>query len=294
MCGAYTSFQYNGKSLVDYFVVDERLVPHIPFFKVDPPSHLSDHALLSGTIELGAGLRLSNDDRVEPRNQPKRHNFIWENKSEQKCCEALMTKGVDKMMDTFLAPRDSVVNSDTRCESINDILQTSAKLSLKIRHCTPCHDMKRKKKDKVGFDSECRKMKNHVISLGKQVKRYQNDPVIYGNFLKKKKEFKKIVKLKYKEARNTILEKIMNMEKKCPEEFWKLLSKLRNKGKANDCPIPLNEWKEYFNNLHNKPLHKDPDEIFDANLKLKLEQLITQTKQTDPFNQPISIDEVEI
>ena len=53
--GKYTSFQYNGNSVVDYFIVSEGLIEHVLYFHVhDHIPHLSDHAKLS--VKLSASI----------------------------------------------------------------------------------------------------------------------------------------------------------------------------------------------------------------------------------------------
>ena len=61
---------------------------------------------------------------------------------------------------------------------------------------------KRSRKDKLGLDSECRLLKNEVISLGKLVWVYPKDPIMYGNFTRKNKLFKRMVKMNLFRKRN--------------------------------------------------------------------------------------------
>ena len=51
--GKYTSFQYNGNSVVDYGIVSDCLVDNVLYFHVhDHIPHLSDHAKLSMKLSV--------------------------------------------------------------------------------------------------------------------------------------------------------------------------------------------------------------------------------------------------
>ena len=147
------------------------------------------------------------------------------------------------------------------------------------------------KKNKLGFDNDCRNIKNQVISLGKLVQKYPNDPVIYGNFIRMKKLFKRTVKRKYRETKNRLMNKIIQAEVDNPKEFWKLLSKLKNNRDLGSSPISLNDWSEYFCSLHNNSLAKNCDEKFIDAVHNRLNILLKIDKKGDPFGQNISIDE---
>jgi exonuclease III len=57
--GAYTSFQYNGRSVVDYCIMSDRLFPAINTFMVSTPNHLSDHAYICTKIQTCSNSQLS-------------------------------------------------------------------------------------------------------------------------------------------------------------------------------------------------------------------------------------------
>ena len=124
-------------------------------------------------------------------------------------------------------------------------------------------------KDKLGFDGQCRKLKNEVLHLGKLVSKFPKDPLIHGKFISTKKAFKKLVKKKNWDAKNKLLDKICDSEKKNPKQFWRLLNKLKE-AKANDSPISMKEWEEHFRGLLNTPIADRSDKIFPNLIKSKL------------------------
>jgi hypothetical protein len=69
---------------------------------------------------------------------------------------------------------------------------------------------------------ECKSLKEQTLKL------------FYGKFISTKKQFKKC-----KNAKEKILQKIMECKASNPKMFWKLLNELRNKDKNNSNPIKL-------------------------------------------------------
>ena len=288
--GAYTSFQFNGQSVVDYIIVSEKLAPNIRTMKVSPPNHLSDHANVTCTLYLDD--QISNWGKLHSQAKKttglKTMNYKWHPDSNLKFKNALDTPIVENMMDTFVATNH--VDSHQCCKALNNIIFKAASLSLKVKLKKPSSKIR---KDKLGFDKDCHSLKNEVLNLGKLVKKYPKDPVIYGNFRRKKTFFKKFVKIKYKEMKNILLNKIVDSEERNPQVFWKLLSKLRNNRKNKDSPIPLCEWKQYFDTLHNEPMVETQDKSFTDDIVNRLKGLAQDNEQNvDLLAEEISLQEL--
>ena len=65
--GQFTSYQYNGSSVIDYFIVSESLLDNISFFKVHIFNGLmSDHCKISMMLNINCFIHVSN---------PKLHIF---------------------------------------------------------------------------------------------------------------------------------------------------------------------------------------------------------------------------
>ncbi len=96
------------------------------------------------------------------------------------------------------------------------------------------------------------------MSLGNLVKNFPRDPIIYGAFISKKNVFKSLVKQKYREMKDILIQKIVDSQEKNPEIFWRLLKNLKGNQNENKetSPIAMNEWETYFRSLHNVPLNK--------------------------------------
>ena len=182
------------------------------------------------------------------------------------------------------------LGTDNFCKTLTDIITTTGKICLKtIRKNTR---NKNKKHHKMGFDEECKMMKKHLLQLGKLITKHPKDQTIYGHFISQKKKFKKLVKQKFQESKEQILNEIMNLENKDPKKFWKLLNDLRNKKKENSNPIDINHWSTYFNNLHNKRDSNKTDQEFNERIIKRLENLINSKQTEYIMDKEFSPDEI--
>ena len=129
-----------------------------------------------------------------------------------------------KFVDTSFNMSEEGTNS--WCDSITDILLSNAKLCLRRKPNRP-QNYSSSKVDKMGFDRECRYLKNKVLNLAKLTRKFPNDPIIRGSFIKTKKLFKSTVRQKNKIEKNKLLSLISESQEKDPKMFWKLVNKWR-------------------------------------------------------------------
>ena len=83
---------------------------------------------------------------------------------------------------------------------------------------------------------------------------FPNDPQVRGSYYKSYKVYAKLRKYKKRELRQSILEKLDQLQTNNPKEYWTLLNSLREK--SNDRPekgIDDNEWYNYFSLLPKVP-----------------------------------------
>ena len=95
-----------------------------------------------------------------------------------------------------------------------------------------------------------------------------------ASLLQRKKKFKKLVKTNNLNAKKAISEKLLSWQTNNPDDFWKLVKKLRESKKSNENPISISQWEEYFKVLHRvnqaalAPDHEDKN--IETNFRLKL------------------------
>ena len=283
--GAFTCFQYNGCSTVDYIICSEEAMYLIPCMTVSPMTHLSDHCYISCHIQANDNIFIE-----KPRqNHVHKSGYHWNSNSVDIFKSALKLPTFQFRL-TQLSKK--TLDANGYCEELTDILQSVAKFCLKQKKKKPHNNTNNKR----GFDNECMKLKQHVICLGKLVSRYPKDIRIYTQFINQKKIFKKLVKQKSRESRNALLQEISSCEQKNPKKFWSLLRKLRGSKQGNKTPIDISQWSDYFRNLHN-PAEKanlsTSDETFEKSILDKLDQNIGQDNNDEILNTPFELDEVQ-
>ena len=291
--GAYTCFPYNGKSTVDYIISGENIVPDIPILQVSAPTHLSDHAHISCTLNLGNTSILFN----------KNHNqddillntitrFKWDNDSYAKFNKTLELPLIKEELMKIQRENFDLdqIGTNKMCQQFTEIVIKAAKLCLKS---FKNHKSNKMKQNKPGFDQECKLLKQQSLSLGKLVQKYPKDPVIHGKYILAKKKFKKTVKEKYKLAKDQIMKNIMSCEQKDPKTFWKLINDLKGKAKKNINPIELDEWTNYFGKLHNSQIASNIDSNFQKKIIDKLGTIIKSNKHIDTFDQDFTLEEIK-
>lgn len=270
--GNYTCFQHNGRSVVDYLISDEHIINLISTMTISQPTHLSDHAHLNCNINVGL---LHQKLTYKKTEQEGKRDYKWDKKSDIAFKNSLKLPLIkEKLSELSKVPQGmDQAHINEYCSKLINIFNIASKISLKIKK-----GKNTTKRHILGFDGDCKKQKKHVLHLGKLATKYPSDPLIYGKFLSEKKKFKKLVKIKKREAKKALLDDIMKFEKKDPKEFWKLVNKLKNKKSEIQNPISINNWSSYFTKLHNNK-NTNIDREFDARIKEKLKLKIKQ--QTD-------------
>ena len=239
--GAFTSFQYNGRSTVDYVIADENIIHKIPTLSVSPPTHLSDHAHISFRVSNG----IINKTIIHTKDETMvKLIFKWTEDSPALYRSALEMPNLKHNLDKCMIDNsiDKQYNVNNLCHKLTDFMTDAAKLCMR----TIKKPKIRRRKNKIGFDYDCIKLKNSILRLGKLVHKFPKDTIIYGKFQVLKKQFKKLIKQKNKEAKDNIMKQIMECEGRDPKMFWNLLNDLRGKNKENINPINLNTWTSYF------------------------------------------------
>jgi exonuclease III len=193
LLGCYTSHQYNGKSVVDYILVSENLIPYANNLVVSSPNHLSDHCYVNAIIDIPQREKI----QINPKSQGPKNPFNklkWDLDSGLRYQCAINSPHISKLISNFLTRNfESDSSPSESCNELNNIILMAGNMSLRKKFNG--HNVRRRP-NKLGFDGECRLLKNAVLHAGKLVKKFPNDPIIYGSFISKKKQFKSHVKQK--------------------------------------------------------------------------------------------------
>ena len=91
------------------------------------------------------------------------------------------------------------------------------------------------------------------MTAAKTLQRYPKDPIVRGKYHKLKRDYKRLVKYKEHSFRQTMLQRISQLESNDLKTFWEMVKKLKTHRDENltDNIDPL-EWQKWFKKL-NKP-----------------------------------------
>jgi hypothetical protein len=181
--------------------------------------------------------------------------YIWTEQShialQNTFSNPLIKQSIEKIMGKEIDLNDHFI--EAAADELDEIFHTAADISFK--------QMKTKKRNKVSqkwFDLDLNIMKKKVDEKAKHMSRYPNDPYIRGSFFKSYKTYAKLRKIKKREFKQAILDKLEHLQSNNPKEYWKLINMLKEK--SDDRPensIDDQEWFNYFSHLSSIPNHNN-------------------------------------
>lgn len=151
-------------------------------------------------------------------------------------------------LDKSIEYNEQSINNATN--EIHNIFDKVAKLSLhrKSAHRTSTH--------KKWFDLDLAKMRKHLCERATLLSKFPNNPLLRGSFFKLNKEYAKLRKYKKQEFRQSIIDKLDQLNETNPKEYWNLVKSLRetDSNKINiENSIDGDTWSNYFTTLSKTP-----------------------------------------
>ena len=191
--GNLTSFQYNGCAVVDYCVVDQRLLDSVNFFKIGDFTTFSDHCQLTACFSLN---HFENNYKLE-RKSPK--GIKWSKNVADAFQSLILSDSVERSIQNFLSfswdPNKSDINEATEnISSIYQVINKSLNESFSCKVKTKCKKIK--KKNKKWFDQDCDSMYRNLKSIARSLPKSCNKPGILQHYYLLRKQYKKTYKEK--------------------------------------------------------------------------------------------------
>ena len=239
--GNFTSYQWNGNSVVDYALSTYNLYDQIENFTIGSfMPWISDHCPVHFKIKIF----LKNE---VPSTNPRIHkyeiynSFHWDENSPNK----------------FKFGLENCTNELEQIMNIPDydVQKISTLFSKMIYKITKTENIrKRQKPSKVNqkwFDKDCIDAKEKLRRMGKWVKREPNNKKNRDNLNIQKRAFKKLTKAKKRKYKEDVV-KNLYLSKGRGKIFWKYLEKLDKLDNQNNHieKISLDSWKDYFESLY--------------------------------------------
>ena len=100
---------------------------------------------------------------------------------------------------------------DKAVASLTDVLYDNAKKCFALKRHRVKRSQKRSK-NKKWFDKDCETAKKEALTAAKALQRYPKDPIVRGKYHRLKRDYKRLVKYKEHSFRETMLQRISQLE----------------------------------------------------------------------------------
>lgn len=219
--GKFTCYNYAGCSVVDYFIVSEKLLNSILYMNVsDFLPTLSDcHSQLSVKM-------LSSFERepiMEHMNKFP-NGYMWNDSSAESFLKSFSHPEIQNQLKSFMDEKIELDNQSINkaTETLHNIILNVADLSLKRKL-----DKKKNVQNKKWFETDLKLKRKALLNKAALMSKYPLDPIIRGSFYKINKEYAKLRKFKKKQFKQNILDKLIHLQSTNPKEYWKLVNTLK-------------------------------------------------------------------
>ncbi len=268
--GLFTSHQPEGSSVVDYNIVNKDFFNKVRTFSVHSLTDFSDHCPLSLNVNIHKSLvPESKSSDLSPL--PSR--YVWEDNSKDKLLYQLSLQETNDRLVDFMS-KEYVNNSSGVDSAINDfeaVLNSTVSKCIKRRVVKPA----RRYHKKFVFDEKCYKIRTQLHYIRGLMEKYPYNRDIRRCYYNVKRMYEKSVKLSKSELKNTLLNRLEDLQEKDSKTYWDLFNKIRNgKNITKMSPISATEWLEHYKSLYSKPEEDDIEILHDLHAQEMKQQSV--------------------
>ena len=279
--GNYTCYnKNNGKSVVDYAIMSDSLLPMISDFEVDTFDNcLSDvHCPLNvyltyNPVTPSHVIQQENDkayDESESSEAEADNNdlrFEWDNEKADKFTACLNNVDLTSLKSDLLVLEDNISQSnvDNFCKKLCNVFivnATEAGACKNIKRSTKAKKSKNKHA-KPWFDKDCYERRLQYYKTKNHLKKIANSE---GALKTEGKKYKRFIKSKTKKYFKEFNKKLKNLKSSNPKEYWNILNK-SIESKQTISKISLECFKKHFQKLGepddttNDEVHFNPHDV---------------------------------
>ena len=228
--GKYTSFQWNGKSVVDYVLSSWNFMDRLAYFEVGGYTPwLSDHCPLHYKLILKHDLSII-ETPVAVTEMPTR--FSWNLSGKTQFENNLNSEQIKNDFEILQNP-DQALSSQKLVAMVTEIIMKCAQTRQFIEKTIASNT---RKNSQPWFDKECVKTMNKMKKLSKRLKHSPENNIIHEELFLVRRNFKRIIRNKKLNYRTNLVEKMHLVHKKDVKQFWKIVDKLDTQtSKENQC-----------------------------------------------------------
>jgi exonuclease III len=259
--GNYTCFNHRGNpSVIDYMLCDIALFPNIDYFYVHDLVPFSIHCMISCVLKTGwcnFNTNFSTDD-MKLHDLPPHCN--WSSYNAQLWKWALSQDNVKSLIHNFVI---NLCSSDISADSCLDnfyktLNQIRATAGLKIKSVRVRKS--NYNSSKKWYDKDCKTLYCKIKSLTRSIKRNPYDMSLVHAYRKLRKSYKKLLNYKKSIFRQSIFQKLDDLQSHDPQAFWKIYNELCISKSKTTNPISPKKWWTHFLNLMNRNIpHQELD-----------------------------------
>jgi hypothetical protein len=103
------------------------------------------------------------------------------------------------------------------------------------------------------YDSSLINFKRNLDDRLNLLLKYDRDPQVRSQYFSSLKQYRKPRKMKWRQYRQIIINKLDSLYESNPKEYWKLLDQLKSKDNSfseDASHVPENEWYDYLKHLN--------------------------------------------
>ena len=315
LLGSPTCFSPKGKSVVDYFLCSQNIMPMIIKFHVDNLTVFSDHCPIELLVYLP--IQVNSSSKNVPKDHDSKHkgripskqesleknssyySFQWDNDSAEKMLSAMSMLTISNQITDINNSLLEYSKNNEHCkeqieksvtELTNAIISTAkltVKYKIKGRKC------KGYKPSKKWFSQECRTQRKEVRSLLNALNRHPFRKDIQVKYFTALKTYNRTVKRVKTEYKNKLVSNLNSAMENDPKEVWKILSDLKN-AEAQPQPhrhaLNTTKWINHLQNIIGQ--EAKVSECRREHIKRELSKM-KQIQENSELDKPITETEVK-
>ena len=282
--GKFTYFDRHGGSVLDYVLVNEHLLYEIQCFDVYDQSVLSDHCLISYSINSCVNNVYKDTDYDEASSVKF---YKWDVNKEKIYMDNLKSHNVQENLNTMC----NLTTENITCNMVDELVKKFTNVVCEV--ADPLFS-KTKKLNRVENVSklpqwmcvDCKNLRKIFYSNVQMLKRNNND-INRKNMSKARSNYNKHIKNCRKKYCKNKTDELVSFNNKDQKQFWKLL-----KGNPVRCvpKITLNEYYDFFEKVSNPDINTDMNE--DVNNYIARFENQELNIMFSELNEPITVAEV--
>ncbi len=280
MLGSNTYHGYNGSSCIDLCICSNKLFESVKYFKVYENSWYTDHS----PICISFKCNIIDNNGVSPNLLPLPNRYRWDERSKIEFNRMLNNEYVRSKISTIISNND--LDGDRAISKITKIIQQVADSTLK-RLDTHIKNKKLYRWPKTAEPSKNKKIYRRMRYI---FSKDTNNLTKRHEFFNAKKKYKKSIKLFKRQLKMSNLNKIANLEKNNPKEFWKCVNKILSGKNWEEQVIDPPDWINYFTSLLNTRAENSDIQFHDF-VQSSLEHIERCAPTSSPMDIPITEQE---